>query len=112
LRCDARLYDAAVVGLAFAGDEAALFHAVEKAGHVRVVRNHAITDATARQAFGLGAAKNAKDVVLRAGQAGGFQELLRLLGEGIGGPQQSDKNPVLQRMETPEDLERKLMERV
>jgi hypothetical protein len=97
LRCYARLYDAAVVGLAFAGDEAALFHAVEKAGHVRVMRNHAIADAPARQAFGLGAAKDAKDVVLRAGKAGGFQELFRFLGESVGGLQQSDKNPVLQR---------------
>ena len=94
-RGDARLYDTAVVGLAFAGDQAALFHAVEKASHVRVVRNHAIADAPAGQAFGLGAAKDAKDVVLSAGQAGGFQELLRFLGESVGGLQESDKNPVL-----------------
>src|SRR5580765_8279595 len=95
LRRDARLYDAAVVGLAFARDEAALFHAVEKASHVRIVRNHAIADAAASQACGLGAAKDAKNVVLRAGQAGAFEELLRFLGERVGGLQESDKNPVL-----------------
>ena len=95
LRRDARLYDAPVVGLTFAGDEAALFHAVEKASHVWIVRNHAIADAPAGQAFGLGAAKDAKDVVLGAGQAGGFQELLRFLRESVGGLQESDKNPVL-----------------
>ena len=94
-RRDARLYDAPIVGLAFARDEAALFHAVEKASHVRVVRNHAIADAPAGKAFGLGAAKDAKDVVLGAGEAGGFQELLRFLGESVGGLQESDKNPVL-----------------
>ena len=79
LRRDARLYNAPVVGLALPGDEAALFHAVEEAGHVRVVRNHAVADAAAGQAGGLGAAKNAKDIILGAGEAGGFEELLGVL---------------------------------
>src|SRR6266850_553096 len=94
-RRDARLDDAAIVNLTFAGDEAVLFHAVKKAGHVWIVRNHPVADSTARQAFGLGTAKDAKDVVLGAGEAGGFQQLLRLLGESVGGLQESDKNPVL-----------------
>src|SRR6266576_5518460 len=64
LRRDARLYDAAVVGLAFAVNQAARFHAVEEARHVRIVRNHAVSDAPAGQSFGLGPAENAQDIVL------------------------------------------------
>src|SRR6266513_5538362 len=62
LRRDARLYDAAVVGLAFTGNEPALFHAVEEARQVRVVRNHAVRDAPAGQSFWLGPAENARDI--------------------------------------------------
>src|SRR5712692_4625522 len=66
LRRDARLHDAAVVGLAYPGNQSALFQAIEEARHVRVVGDHAVTDAPAGQSFGLGAAKNTKDIVLRA----------------------------------------------
>ena len=113
MRCDASLHDAAVVGLACPDDQATLFHAVKKARHVRVVRNHAVPDAPARQAFGLGAAENAKNIVLCAGKPGGLHELFRLLGQGVGGLQESDEDAVLQgdgrpggsgvRMHAPED---------
>jgi hypothetical protein len=66
---NARLDDTAVVGLAGADDEAALFHAVEEARHVWIMRNHAIADAAAREASGFGATENAQDIVLRAGEA-------------------------------------------
>src|SRR6266566_1780858 len=96
LRRDARLHDAAVVGLPFPGNQAALFHAVEEARHVRVVGNHAVPDATAGQALGLGPAEDAKDIVLRARKARRFQELFRLLAKGVGGLQERDENAVLQ----------------
>jgi len=96
LRRNARFYDAAVVGLPFSGNEAALFHAVEQAGYVRVVRNHAVTDAAAGQAGGLGAAKNTEDIVLSAGKAGGFDELLGVLAEGVGSLQKGDEDTALQ----------------
>src|SRR5467141_1207466 len=96
LRRDARLYDAAIVGLAFADNQAALFHAVEKARNVRVVRNHAVADGTASQAFGLGPAKNAKDIVLSVRNPRRFQELFSFLAEGIGGLQEGDENAVFQ----------------
>lgn len=85
LGSDARLDDTAVSGLARARDEAAFFHAVEKAGHVRIVRNHALADSAARQTFGFGAAKNAKNVVLRTGKGVGLEELLGFEAKGVGG---------------------------
>ena len=81
---DARLYDAAIVGLTFPGDQAVLFHAVEEARHIRVMGDHAVADGTASQALGLGSAKNAKDVVLCARKPRGFQKLFCFLGEGVG----------------------------
>lgn len=88
--------DASVVGLARTSDEASLFHAVEEAGHVRVVRDHAIADAAAGEAFGFGAAKNAEDVVLRAGEATWLEELLGLEAEEIGGFLERNENAVFQ----------------
>jgi hypothetical protein len=93
---DARLHDAAVVGLAFPRNQASLFHAVEETRHVRVVGNHAVANAPARQTFGFGSAENAKDVVLRARQASRLEELFRLLAEGISGFQESHKNARLE----------------
>src|SRR5712672_1575207 len=69
---DARLHDAAIVGLPRARNQAALLHAVEEARHVWIMRNHAVTNAAARETLWFGAAEDAKDVVLRAGEAGGF----------------------------------------
>jgi hypothetical protein len=48
------------------------------------VANHAVADVATSEAFGLGAAEDAKDVVLRAGQVVSFQELFGLLGQGVG----------------------------
>jgi len=109
LRRDARLYDAAVVGLAFAGNQVALFHAVEEARHVRVVRNHTVSDATAGQSCGLGTAENAKDIVLSARKPPCFQELFCLLAEGVGGLQERHENAVLQGDGDPGDLDGKFM---
>jgi len=89
---DASLDDAAVIALAFADNHAALFHAVEETCHVRVVGDHAITDAFAGEAGGLGSAKDAKDIVLGAGQSVFLHELFGLLSEAFGGFEQSDKN--------------------
>jgi hypothetical protein len=69
---DACFDHAAIIGLAFTSDEIAFFHAVEEAGDVRVMRNHAFAYATAGEAMGFSAAKNPQDVILRAGETGGF----------------------------------------
>ena len=95
--CNAGFDDAAVVGLASAGDETAFFHAVEEASHVRVVRNHAVADAAAGEAFWLGATKDAENVVLRAGEAMGFEKLLGFEAEGIGGFLERDEDAVFRR---------------
>jgi hypothetical protein len=92
---DAGFDDTAVIGLAGAGDEAALFHAIKEPGHVRVVRNHAVADAAASQAIGLGAAKNAEDVVLRASEAMGLKELLGFEAERIRGLLEGNEDAVL-----------------
>jgi hypothetical protein len=59
------------------------------------VRNHTFTDASAGKAFGLSATKNAKDIVLRAGEAMWFEELLDFESEGVGGLLEGDKDAVL-----------------
>src|ERR1700732_331829 len=73
---DAGPHHAAVVGLTLTRDHTAFLHAVEQAGDVRIVRDHAIADIPARESGGLGAAQDAQDVVLRAGEAVGFEESL------------------------------------
>jgi hypothetical protein len=96
LRRNARFHDATVIGLAFTGNQAAPFEAVEEASHVWVVRDHTVTDAAAGQTFGFSAAKDAKDVVLGASEAGGLEELFGFLAEGVGGYEESDEDAVLQ----------------
>jgi hypothetical protein len=93
---DAGFDNAAVIGLALAGDEIALFHAVEETSHVRVVRNHAFADGAAGEAFGFGAAEDAEDIVLRAGETVGLEKLLGLEAQGIGGLLKRDKNAIFQ----------------
>jgi len=93
---DARFHDATVIGLAFTGNQAALFEAVKEPSHVRVVRDHTVTDAAAGQTFRCRATENAKDVVLSASEAGGFEELFGFLAEGVGGLQEGDEDAVLQ----------------
>ena len=94
--CDAGFDDAAVVGLAGAGDEGPLLHAVEKARHVGVMRNHAFADGAAREAVWFGAAEDAKDVVLRAGEAVWLEKLLGFEAEGVGRLLEGYENAVLQ----------------
>src|SRR5712692_6171567 len=97
LRRDTCFHDPAVVSLAFPGNQAAFFQAVEKARHVWVVRDHAFADAAAGQTLGPGPAKNAEDIVLRAGKCRRFQELIRFLAEGVGGLQEGHENAALPR---------------
>ena len=79
-RGDARLDDAPVVFLALARDPTVFFHAVEQASHIGVAGNHALSDAAAKNSVWLRAAQDTQDVVLRSGEASGFEETLRLLG--------------------------------
>jgi hypothetical protein len=60
------------------------------------VRNHAFTDAAASEALGLSAAKNAEDIVLRAGEALGLEELLGFETQGIGSFLKGDEDAVFQ----------------
>ena len=89
---DAGFDDAAVIGLAGARDEAALFHAVEETGHVGVMGDHAFADAAASEAGGFGAAENAEDVVLGAGEAMRLEELLTFEAEVVCGFLEGDKD--------------------
>ena len=95
-RRDPGFDDAAVLCLAFAGDEFLLFHAIEKPRNVRITRDHAFADTAAEEAIGLCATENAKNIVLRGGQAGGFNELLGRLGEGIGGLEDGNEEVVFE----------------
>src|SRR6266700_8354703 len=70
---------------------------VEGAGHVRVVGDHAVPDSLSRQTCGLGTAKDAKNIVLRAGEPRRFQEMFRFLAEGVSGLQERYEDAVLQR---------------
>jgi hypothetical protein len=93
---DARLDYAPVVLLPLARNQSALFHAIEKAGHIRIVRDHAVSDVAASQAFGLGSAQDPQDVVLRAGQPVGFEQLLGLLAQSISNFLQGNEDMGLQ----------------
>jgi hypothetical protein len=93
---DARLHNAAVIRLAGARYQAAFFHPIEQAGHVRVVGNHPFADAAAGEALRLGTAENAEDVVLRAGEAVGLKKLLGLKAEGVGGSEKRNEEAVLE----------------
>jgi hypothetical protein len=93
---DARFDDTAIVGLAHAGDEAALFHAVEEASHVRIVGDHAITDSLAGQPLRFGATENAQHVVLGARETLGLEQLLGLLADSIRRPEKSDEDTVFE----------------
>jgi hypothetical protein len=96
IRGDARLDDAAIVLLALAGDPTVLFHPIKHAGHVRVMGDHSFGNTTTEESVGFGAAEDAEHIVLGAGQASGFEELLGLLGEGIGGFEDGDEEVVRQ----------------
>jgi hypothetical protein len=48
------------------------------------VRDHAFADAAASETCGFGAAENAEDVVLRASEAMGLEELFGFEAEGVG----------------------------
>jgi hypothetical protein len=97
LRSNVGFDDTAIIFLAFAANEAAFFHAIEQAGHVRVMADHAVTDGAAGEPRRLGAAEDAQNIVLGAGQAEGLNELFGLLAQGVGGPEQSEEEALLGR---------------
>jgi hypothetical protein len=77
--------DAAVLAIAFLLDELVGFEAGEQAGDVGLGGDHAIADGGAGEAFALGAAKDAEDVVLGGGEAGGLEALLNGALQSVGG---------------------------
>ena len=89
--CYASLDNSAVIRLAFASDQPAFFHAIEKPGHVWIARDHAVADALAGKAVRARAAQDAEDVVLGGGKTKGFYKKLSVLREAIGGAHQSDE---------------------
>src|SRR5215468_494191 len=96
-RGDARFDDAAIVFLALTRDPGVFFHAVEQTGHIGIAGNHALGDAATENAVGLGAAENAQNVVLCAGEATGLQEVLGLLGKGVGGLEERNEDLVFEK---------------
>ena len=112
MRRDARFHNAAVVSLANPGNQAALFHAVKEARHVRVVGDHAVPDGTAGQTFGLGPAEDAKDIVLSARKTRGLQELLCFLSRESAACRRATKMRFSREMERREDLGREYMQRI
>src|SRR5215471_7462625 len=90
-RGDAGLDDPAIFGLTLARNQGALFHAIEKTGHVRIAGDHAVTDPLAGKAIESSATQNTKDVVLGGCEAMGLDEEVGILGEAIGGTDQSDE---------------------
>jgi hypothetical protein len=87
---------ATVIGLALAGDETGFFEAVEQAGHVRIVGNHALANIAASQSARFGATKNAQDVVLNAGHTKLLEELFGLLSQGVRGTLYGNEGMVFQ----------------
>jgi len=77
--------DAAIGGLAMAGDQAAFFQAIQEAGHIGVAGNHAAGDFLASEAAGSDAAENAEDIILCCGEAEGFEDGGGLPHQGVGG---------------------------
>src|SRR5258708_28552770 len=70
--CNSRFHHAPIVTLALPRNQVALFHTVQQACYVRIVRNHALGDAAARQPLRLRAAQDTQHIVLRAGKAVGL----------------------------------------
>jgi hypothetical protein len=60
------------------------------------VGDHAFADATAGEAVGFGAAENAENIVLCAGEAVGLEELLGFLAEEVRDFLESDEDAVLE----------------
>src|SRR5215469_5525381 len=96
-RGDARFDDAAIVFLALTRDPGVFFHTVEQAGHIGIAGNHALGDAATENAVGLCSAENAQNVVLRAGEATGLQEVLDLLGQGVGDLEERNEDLVFEK---------------
>jgi hypothetical protein len=82
---DAGLHYTTVVPLTLARNQAALFHAVQKASHVGIVGNHTVGNFSACQAVRFRAAQDAQHVVLSAGEAVAFEQLFGVLAQGIRG---------------------------
>jgi len=68
--------DAAVVRVALLTEEFLRLESAEQAGDVWFGGNHATADGRTGEAGGSGTAEDAEDVVLRGGQAAGFETLV------------------------------------
>lgn len=92
LQCNAGQDDAAVLILAPAGDEGALFEPVEETGNVGVAGDHSVTDFAAGQAAGLSglarAAEDSEDVVLVRGEVFCLEDLGERTAKHVGGAKQ------------------------
>jgi len=64
--------DAAIASVAGTFDPTSLFHSVEKAGDIGIVRNHTLADFATTETFRPGAAQNSKYVVLRSRNSPGL----------------------------------------
>lgn len=79
--------DAAVLGVAGSGEQAAGFEAVEEAGDVGIAGDHVTADGFAGHALIAGAAEDAQEVVLDVGEVVGLEEFLEAAEEEVCGAQ-------------------------
>src|SRR5256885_10519079 len=94
---DPRLDHAAIVLLPFTHNQSALFHSVEQASHVRVVRNHPVAHNPAGKALRPRSTQDSQYVVLRSGQPVRLQELFALLCHKIRGAEKQHGNTLFDR---------------
>jgi len=78
-------------------DQAPSLEPIQQAGDVRIVSEHALRGLVAAQAVAPGAAQNAQNVVLSAGQAEGFDDLLGAARQGVRRTQEAEVRFVLER---------------
>lgn len=101
---EARLGDAtddlaAVFGTAFSAYPSLGDEAVDEAGDAGRTFDHPVGDLERGQSFVAGAAEDAEDVVLLAGDAGGFEHLCDEAFHDVGGPQEAEEGLLLTRPE-------------
>lgn len=96
VRSDARLHNASVLFFPPARDQATRFHAVQQARDIGIARDEPAADLAAGKGALARAPQDAQDVVLRHGKATRLEQRVDSAGEGIGGPQQADKDLAFQ----------------
>lgn len=93
--------DAAVPGVALAGDEVAGFEAVEEAGDVGVAGDEVFADAFAGHAAVAGAAEDAEDVVLGGREVVGLEEFFEGAHDMVRGADEVQEELLLEALEGP-----------